>query len=533
MTLPCALAIPSNARMSTGSSLLGVAAAFVALAAPLRAADVRELRGVWITADTDVFASQASIAEAMDFLSRNHVNVVFPDVWYRGVTLYPSALVEKTFGTRIDPRFGGRDPLQELVVEAHRRGIEVIPWFEQGFVASHVDHPTRLLELKPGWAAKDRKGQTTQRDGSTWMNAFDPDVQAFVSGLMLEVARGYDVDGVQGDERLPALPSTAGYDAHTTSLWESERDRDAPDPTDPNWLAWRAGLLTDFLARLGKDVRAVSPGMLLSSAPSPWRAGLDASLQDSTTWVRRGLVDLVHPACFRRDAAAYMDVADEQFAVMPRLGGAKFAPGILIQTADWRASAQDLVAMVEHGRDRGFHGEVLYSYAGLRANDGELARALRRGPYAERARVPHRSQHWRPPGIELPSDAARTGAWTPIEGRAGFVRADADGAAELTYVLRAPVTAWFEAYLEVPEAEGLPKRVTRHFVGAEGSVESSPINVAPGLLALGSVQVSSGKERELVRIEVPAQERGRMAVGRVVLILDRKKSADVVWKERR
>ncbi len=54
--------------MSTGRSLLGVAVALAALAAPVRAADVRELRGVWITADTDVFASPASIADAMDFL---------------------------------------------------------------------------------------------------------------------------------------------------------------------------------------------------------------------------------------------------------------------------------------------------------------------------------------------------------------------------------------------------------------------------------------------------------------------------------
>lgn len=43
----------------------------------------------------------------------------------------------------------------------------------------------------------------------------------FLMNLMKEVTTNYDVDGIQGDDRLPALPSTGGYDDYTISLYKA------------------------------------------------------------------------------------------------------------------------------------------------------------------------------------------------------------------------------------------------------------------------------------------------------------------------
>jgi len=506
--------------------ILGLGAALVALGLPVRAGEARELRGVWIAAaNTDVFESRASIADAMDFLARHHVNVVFPDVWYRGVTLHPSALLERTFGVRQDPRFAGRDPLAEILVEAHRRGIEVMPWFEYGFAASNTAVPTTILAKKPAWAARDRDGGVATKNAFSWMNALDPAVQAFVAGLMLEVARTYDVDGVQGDDRLPALPSIAGYDTATSELWRKERRLSPPAPEDPQWVSWRAGKLTEFLARLAADVRGVREGVLFSSSPSPFPFGLDEYLQDSRTWIDRGLVDLFHPQCYRRDFVNYAKIADEQFALLPAGARLIYAPGILIQSGAWLIEPEELVKMVVYGRERGYGGEVLFHYAGLRANDGRLARALLAGPYADVARVPHRSSIRRPVAPTIaprprtaPEAFAKEGSW---------LRARSAGLAEIAYTLEAPTAGWYRVHVEFPSGVELPSRIESS-VSTDVDAKAVVVPIR-GLVEVLSVRLDGRKPVEM-RLATNSAELGRLVAGDAVLILDRVRSPDALWR---
>ncbi|MGL6139967.1 MAG: family 10 glycosylhydrolase, partial [Planktothrix sp.] len=112
-----------------------------------------EIRGVWLTnTDSRVMFSRQTIAEAMEFLVETGFNVVFPVVWNKGVTLYRSQVMAQTFGIEIDFYSKGRDPLQEVIEEGHRVGLEVIPWFEFGFASSYQQNGGRILSQKPGWS---------------------------------------------------------------------------------------------------------------------------------------------------------------------------------------------------------------------------------------------------------------------------------------------------------------------------------------------------------------------------------------------
>lgn len=336
------------------------------------------VRGVWITnTDSEVLNSQQNIVEAMDFLAKTGFNVVFPVVWSKGFTVYPSQIMRENFDIAIAPQYTDRDPLAEIINAARQVGLKIIPWFEYGFASSYNLNGGMLLGKKPEWAACDRYGNLLKKNGFEWMNALDRQVQDFLLSLMLEVVKNYDVDGIQGDDRLPALPSEGGYDQGTVKLYRQEFNRNPPqNPQDRQWLQWRANILTDFLARLYQEVKAVNPNLLVSMAPSIYDWGLKEYLQDTKTWMERGIVDIIHPQIYRRDFESYKREVDKLVnEFTPQL--AKLAPGMLIKIGSYRISSDLLLQAIAYNRSCGISGEVLFFYEGLRENNNALADVLR------------------------------------------------------------------------------------------------------------------------------------------------------------
>lgn len=350
-----------------------------------------ESRGIWLTTtDSKVLRSKQRIAEAMDFLAETGFNVVFPVVWNKAVTLYPSQTMQQTFGVEIDPMSVGRDPLEEVVVEARRVGLKVIPWFEYGFASSYNLNGGVLLQKKPEWTARDCNGNLLKKNGFEWLNALDSQVQEFFLNLVLEVVKNYDVDGVQGDDRFPAFPSEGGYDEVTVTRYRQKFNCNPPQNLkDRQWLQWRADILTEFLANLYREVKAVNPNLLVAIAPNIHDWAFQEYLQDSPAWLKRGIVDMIHPQIYRRDFRSYQAIADklvnQQFTdgTLPKL-----APGILMKLGSYCISPEYLVQAIEYNRQLGIQGEVFFFYEGLRENNNTLAKLLRNGPYAKSASFP-------------------------------------------------------------------------------------------------------------------------------------------------
>ena len=81
-----------------------------------------------------------------------------------------------------------------------------------------------------------------------------------------------DLDGIQGDDRLPAMPRNSGYDTYTVSLYQSQHQGKNPpaDYNNPEWVRWRLDILNTFAKRLYKRVKAKSPNAMISFAPNPY-----------------------------------------------------------------------------------------------------------------------------------------------------------------------------------------------------------------------------------------------------------------------
>jgi uncharacterized lipoprotein YddW (UPF0748 family) len=330
-------------------------------------------------------------------LAEHNFNVVYPVVWNDAATMYPSTVMDTLIGRRIDPQYEGRDPLQELVEAAHAEGIAVIPWFEFGFSSSYEADGGAILETHPDWAARDTSGALVTKNGFDWMNGYRPAVQNFIMSLILEVVRTYDVDGVQGDDRLPANPVEGGYSEYTKELYRSEHAGQNPpdDPRNETWKEWRADKLSDFGQRVYDEVKAVDSALVVSWAPSPYPFGYDEYLQDWPAWINRGFTDLIHPQVYRREVSEYESFlatqrADEAGWEKEKVLG--FYPGVLMKVGDYRMTPKELRDVILANRQRGIQGEVFFFYEGLRKNDGALADVLK-SCYREPAELPFAPAH--------------------------------------------------------------------------------------------------------------------------------------------
>ncbi len=340
-----------------------------------------EIRGVWIAnrPHSQVLVSKQNITEAIAFLNSKGFNFIFPVVWNRGYTLFPSQVMSKYGFPTLDPYYQQqqRDPLAEIITAAQQYEMKVIPWFEYGFAASHLLSGGHILQQKPQWKAIDKDGATVRHGSLTWMNPLNPEVQQFMQELILEVVHQYDVDGIQGCDRLPALPVTAGYDSETQKQYQQQCDLNVPhNCKDRSWIQWRAEILTEFLATLYRQVKTVKPQLIFSLSPAVYPFCLDNLLQDSKTWVEKGLVDLIHPQIYRSSFFSYRQEVQKILKMVNPDLRHKFAPGIALTANAKDLNVKDVIQYIKLNRDRHFSGEVLFHYEGLRKNNDEIAIAL-------------------------------------------------------------------------------------------------------------------------------------------------------------
>lgn len=328
------------------------------------------VRGVWLTnVDSQVLNSRENIKQAVDLLDELGFNSIFIVVWNKAMTTYPSKIMKELTGREIDTTFAGRDPLKELIEIAHSKNIKVFAWFEFGFSSSFKENGGIILSKKPHWAAKDVNGNLVTKNGFEWMNGFHPEVQDFMLSLIMEVVRNYEVDGIQGDDRLPALPSEAGYDEYTINLYKSQHNGDIPpkDFKDENWIQWRADLLTDFMQRIYDSVKTYDKNLIVSMAPSIYPWSKEEYLQDWPQWMKKGLVDLIVPQIYRYNIEDYTSALDEIMSnQISEKDFKKFYPGVLLKVGSYQLEEKFLIQMISVNRKNGINGEVFFFYEGIK-----------------------------------------------------------------------------------------------------------------------------------------------------------------------
>ena len=256
----------------------------------------REIRGVWLTnVDSDVLFETAKTAEAIALLAESNFNTIYPTVWNWGYTLYPSKVSETFTGLAVDPTEGlqERDVLAEIITAGHKQGMSVIPWFEFGFMAPA---DSELAKRHSQWLTQRENGSTIWWEGDVhqrvWLNPLRPDVQKFMTDLIVEIVSNYDVDGIQLDDHF-GYPSEFGYDEYTVKLYQKEHQGQLPpsDPQDADWVGWRADKITAYVETLFHEIKQHNPQAIVSLSPNPQDFSLNSFLLDWHKWERKGLIE--------------------------------------------------------------------------------------------------------------------------------------------------------------------------------------------------------------------------------------------------
>ncbi|MFW5972639.1 MAG: family 10 glycosylhydrolase [Bacteroidota bacterium] len=518
-------------------------------------AQPQEVRGVWITnVDSQVMFSKPALADAMDYLADNGFNVVYPVVWNKGYTLYPSDTMEELFGIRLDPALGGRDVLAEIIVEAHRNGMEVIPWFEYGFATEHsgVGTPpqgaSHIAQTFPDWLARDVNGDILKKNGFEWMNGLHPGPQDLMLRLIREVLENYDVDGIQGDDRLPAMPSEGGYSDFTRSLYAGEHDgADVPsNPRESGFLQWKADKLTTFGGRVYRMVKEIDDNLLVSFSPSIYPWSVHEYLQDWPTWLDSSYVDIVHPQAYRWDIGAYKSTMQAMIGSAPGVHNGyidaehldKITPGLIIKAGsqfnDWGYVRE----AVSFNREYDIAGEVYFFYEGLREKNDFLADSLHHYFYQEDAVLPGRDGIRRPGGFvmhETDSRVIEEGEWSEssVSGfEGGMVRAEAVTGTTLTWDVPAPYDGTYEVYAYQPRFRSDATRGAYFVASADSDSVVTIVDqwstAVQGWVHLGRFQRTAG-ESVTVRLRADLAADGAASYGdAVMLLLNRKLTPDLV-----
>ena len=334
------------------------------------------IKGTWITnVASEALSSKANIQQAVQQCKLNGLNTIFVVVWNRGKTMYPSKVLQKYIGTHQDEKYAGRDTLQEMIVAGHKAGLKVHAWFEFGFSYAYEDSNSTWLKKYPQWAGRNNKSELLQTNGFYWWSSINPSVQNFLKRLVLEVVKNYHVDGVQGDDRLPAMAAEGGYDEFTLGLYAKQHNGVAAphDFEDTAWTQWRADQLSLFGKSLYKAVKKIKPACIVSWAPSIYTWSKQHYLQDWPKWLQEGYADYIIPQLYRYDIVAYEKILKELDEQVPSNLKYKVFPGLLTSLGDGYQSSRELInQMILLNRKYGFTGEVFFYYETLNRLKGKF-----------------------------------------------------------------------------------------------------------------------------------------------------------------
>lgn len=281
----------------------------------------RQLRGAWVASVANMhWPAQSGLTSArqredlrlmLDRLAEARFNAVFFQVRPEGDALYRSEL--EPWSRFLSGRQGhdpGYDPLNFLVNEAHRRGLEVHAWLNPYRAQATPPPPTAELPVAPHQAAVEPESVLSY-GALRWMDPGSPSVRGRLVRVCQDLTRRYDLDGMHFDDyfypypdgELP-FPDQASYTRSGTNLSLGD---------------WRRAQVNEAIQEVSSAIAAEKPyvrfGISPFGIPAPEKpeqiSGLDQYEKlyaDTQRWMDEGWVDYLAPQLYwptTRQAQAY------------------------------------------------------------------------------------------------------------------------------------------------------------------------------------------------------------------------------------
>lgn len=286
----------------------------------------QEFRAAWVTTiwnlDVPQYASnheaqfKAYHLQLFDNLEAYNFNAVIYQIRPKNDAFYQSNLNPwSRFLTGTEGVNPGWDPLEWLIDEAHRRGLEFHAWFNPYRVFLDSVAANNIVKLHPEYVIK-------LGNGNDILNPGLPQVQQFIVDTVVEVAENYDIDAVHFDDYF-----------YPYGGLNSRLDRQEYRKYNPNKLSlddWRREnvnivirdvkqALTMVNQQQGKSIQfGVSPfGVWRTYLSTPEGSRTPATVEsyselyaDSKRWIEEEWVDYIMPQLYYEFDYYYAPYAD-------------------------------------------------------------------------------------------------------------------------------------------------------------------------------------------------------------------------------
>lgn len=269
-----------------------------------------EFRGGWVAAVTNLdwpvrgastAAQQAHLIEILDGFQEAGINAVIFQVRPELDALYESDLEPWSYwltgeqGKAPDPFY---DPLAFAIEESHKRGMELHAWFNPYRAERAVDNypldPSHVSVRHPEWTFT--VGTYRQLDPGL------PEVREYVTDVVMDVVRRYDVDGIHFDDYFyPYAPHQISFEDALTFANDTRGFTSIGD--------WRRDNVNLLVEMLNDAIQAEKPHVKFGISPfGIWRPGNPQGIvgtdayatiyADATAWLRDQTIDYLAPQLY-------------------------------------------------------------------------------------------------------------------------------------------------------------------------------------------------------------------------------------------
>ncbi len=355
-----------------------------------------EFRGAWVASVHNLDwpskpglgaeRQQAELRAILDRARKLGLNAILLQVRPAADALYASKLEPwSAFLTGTQGEGPGYDPLAFAIREAHARGIELHAWFNPFRAATDAKAALtngHVSRVHPDWI---------RRHGSLlWLDPGVPAARDYVLGVVLDVVRRYDIDGVHIDDYFYPYPMKGAGDFADAASWKAHGAASGLSRGD-----WRRDNINRFVESLYRRVKAEKPAVKVGISPfGIWRPGVPATIEagldaygqlycDAKLWLERGWCDYLSPQLYWS-----IEPAKQSFPVLldwwraQSKAGRPIWPGIATERIGSARPAGEIakqIALTRRGTDQ--PGHIHWNMKALMQDRGGIGDLLRRDVY--------------------------------------------------------------------------------------------------------------------------------------------------------
>lgn len=367
----------------------------------------REFRGVWIANVGNVDwpsqkglsaqQQQQELRDLLDLIQLRGLNAVFFQIRNACDAVYESKLEPwSEWLTGQQGQSPGYDPLAFAIQECRKRNLEIHAWINPYRAVTDI----RRASLAPNHIAKTHPDVLLSYGSLRILDPGRPEVRNFVTRVVMDVVRRYDVDGIHFDDYFYPYP-VPKVNLNDEATFQNY-SRGFTNKAD-----WRRDNVNLLVKTVSDSIRRVKPWIKFGVSPfGIWRnrssspegsnsRGFEAfsgNFSDSRKWVQEGWVDYIAPQVYWSMGSTTANYAQlvswwSDNVSEPHL---YIGHGVYKVNSDshWKRPLE-VPNQVRYNRSfENVHGSILFSAKTLRNNPNRFCDALCQEVYQSPALVP-------------------------------------------------------------------------------------------------------------------------------------------------